>query len=55
MANVTVALWVRLEAKPGKEKDVENFFEEWAGGGAAGTGDGCVVRDPHEFIDVWNL
>ena len=27
MANVTVALWVRLEAKPGKEKDVENFLK----------------------------
>lgn len=23
---VTVALWVRLEAKPGKEKDVESFL-----------------------------
>ena len=27
MANVSVALWVRLEAKPGKEKDVENFLK----------------------------
>jgi hypothetical protein len=27
MANVRVALWVRLEAKPGKEKDVENFLK----------------------------
>jgi quinol monooxygenase YgiN len=27
MANATVALWVRLEAKPGKEKDVENFLK----------------------------
>ena len=27
MANVGVALWVRLEAKPGKEKDVENFLK----------------------------
>lgn len=24
---VTVALWVRLEAKPGKESDVENFLK----------------------------
>ena len=25
---VKVALWVRLEAKPGKEKDVANFLEQ---------------------------
>jgi quinol monooxygenase YgiN len=24
--NVTVSLWVRLEAKPGKESEVENFL-----------------------------
>src|SRR5580698_5661561 len=27
MAKVNVALWVRLEAKPGKEKDVESFLK----------------------------
>ncbi len=37
MASVTVALWVRLEAKPGKEKDVENFLK----GGLA-----IVEREP---------
>ena len=27
MTDVTVGLWVRLEAKPGKERDVEAFLE----------------------------
>ena len=27
MSEVRVALWVRLEAKPGKEKDVESFLQ----------------------------
>jgi quinol monooxygenase YgiN len=27
MADVTVGLWVRMEAKPGKERDVQAFLE----------------------------
>ena len=30
MADVTVGLWVELEAKPGKEADVQSFLESGA-------------------------
>ena len=54
---VSVALLVRLEAKPGKESEVEKFIrdglpvvqEEPA------TTDYLVATAPHGAIDIWHL
>jgi len=39
---VTVALWVRLEAKPGREADLEAFLRAGAALGEAGARHGRI-------------
>ena len=52
---VKVALFVRLEAKPGKEKDVESFLMEALPVVMGGAGHCCVVCNLSRPIHLWNL
>ena len=46
MADVHVALWVRLDAKPGKEKEVADFLRSGLAIRPGGAGDHGLVRHP---------
>lgn len=50
---VTVSLFVRLRAKPGKEAAVEAFLR--SGLPLAEAGDDGVVRTAPGIVNVWHL
>jgi len=49
---VKVAWFVRLEAKPGKEKDVENFLLSGSFNRAGRAGHHGVVRNPFGAVHL---
>ena len=55
MANVKFALFVRLEVKPGKEAEVEEFLRSGLAIVQGGAGNGCVVRYEDWAIRLRNL
>ena len=55
MADVHVALWVRLDAKPGKEKEVADFLRSGLAIVAGGAGDDGLVRHPNRAVNLWHL
>ena len=52
---VKVALFVQLEAKPGKEADVENFLLGGLPLVERGTRDHSLVRNSHGTKHVWHF
>ena len=52
---VKVALFVRLEAKPGKEKDVESFLKGGSSSRDGGACHCCMVWNSSWALHFWNL
>ena len=52
---VTVALLVRLEAKPGKESELERFLSRRFAARSGGTGNRCMVRNSAWSINFRHL
>ena len=50
-----LAIWAYLEAKPGKEKEVEEFLKVRAAARRKRSGNDSVVRREDRSIDVWNF
>ena len=56
LVNLTVGLWVRLDAKPGREIDLEAFLRDAAPLARSGrTRETGVVRCPDRTGDIRNL
>ena len=51
----TLSLFVRLEAKPGKEADVAAFLMTGAGARTTGGDDARLVRATDRPVNVWRL
>ena len=52
---VKTALFVRLEAKPGKESEVEDFLRGGACGSHGGASHDRLVCDPFWAVDIRHL
>ena len=50
---IKLALWVYLEAKPGKEKELELFLQKGLASGAGGNRDNDLVCYSSGRFEIW--